>query len=147
MGAPKGNMNNRNSPNQWTAETAPSTEFKWKPGEYGGYSNWLKTLTPEEYSLHMKKRAQKRTMKAAMKAAQEAMQEEWISSLDKAAASVLNKAIQTGDAQALQVVWDRYVGKPSTEVDMTVENRQQNLEEIMSRVKRIADQGDNNGDI
>jgi hypothetical protein len=108
---------------------------RWKPGEYGGYNIWLKNLTPEERAAHLQQRAVKRTMRKAMQQAQEEMQEAWINALDQAAAKVLERAINDGDPQALQVVWDRVIGKPSTEIEMSVENRQATLAEIMQRVK------------
>jgi hypothetical protein len=132
-------------PNAFDSETGKEAGKlrAWKPGEYGGYSQWLAALTPEELAAHKLKRQVKANMRKAMKNAQESMQEAWISALDHAAAKVLQRAIDNGDPQALQVVWDRVVGKPSTEIEMSVENRQQTLADIMMRVKQI---GDENGD-
>ena len=90
----------------------------WEPGK-AVYAEWLKTLTPEEKEQHLAERKIKKSMKQAMKETIEAQQEEWISRINNALVSVINKAEADGDASALIAVYDRLIGKPDSSVDVT----------------------------
>lgn len=90
----------------------------WKPGT-APYATWLAALTPEEKAKHLLERKQKKTMKVAMQEVIDAQREVWLASLNNALASVLQRAVETGDPSALIAVYDRLVGKPDTNVDVT----------------------------
>jgi cell division inhibitor SulA len=83
----------------------------WVPGK-AVYSEWLKTLTADERTLHLQQRAQKKAMKTAMREVVEQYQHQWIAELHNAAWRQLVKARESGDTQAFVAVWDRIVGRP-----------------------------------
>lgn len=88
----------------------------WEPGK-AVYSEWLKTLTPEQKALHLQERKQRKSMKTAMKQVVEQYQSQWIAEMHNAAWVQLVKARDSGDTQAFVAVWDRIVGRPQ-EQDM-----------------------------
>ena len=90
----------------------------WEPGK-AVYAEWLKTLTPEEYKLHLEDRKIKKSMRQSMKETVEAQREEWIARINNAMVSVINKAEAEGDASSLIAVYDRVIGKPDSSVDVT----------------------------
>lgn len=90
---------------------------KWNPG-HAPYSEWLKSLTPEEYQAHLEERRKKKTLKAAMEEIKTQYKAEWAAALHNAAVSVIEKAIRDGDANAFNSVFDRMVGKPEQVVEV-----------------------------
>lgn len=83
----------------------------WRPGE-SPYAEWLKNRTPEELAAHKIQRAQKKSMKKAFDKVVQAQQEIWISRINEGLLAVLKKAVETGDSNAIAVVFDRVIGKP-----------------------------------
>ena len=90
----------------------------WQPGK-APYAEWLRTLTPEEKETHLNERKIRKSMKQAMKEVVEAQQAEWLARINNAMVSVIDKAEREGDAQALATVYDRIIGKPDSQVDVT----------------------------
>lgn len=90
----------------------------WEPGK-AVYSEWLKTLTPEEKQIHLLERKQRKTMKKAMAEVIESQKEAWLAKMNNALDAVLTRAVETGDATALATVYDRIIGKPDTNLDVT----------------------------
>jgi hypothetical protein len=90
----------------------------WLPGT-SPYAEWLRTLTPEEKAEHLVARKVKKSMRKAMQEVIEANQAEWTAKINNAMAKVLEKALLEGDAQSLAIVYDRLVGKPREELDVT----------------------------
>ena len=94
---------------------------QWVPGK-AVYSEWLKTLTPDQRALHLQQRAQRKSMKTAMRQVVEQYQTQWIAELHNAAWRQLVKARESGDTAAFVAVWDRIVGRPQ-EQDQTDDNQ------------------------
>lgn len=84
----------------------------WKPGEHGGYREFLAKLSPEERDEHLKARASRKAMRQAMKQVTEEYQAIWTAELHNAAYKLLQKAQDKGDPIAFAAVWDRIIGKP-----------------------------------
>ena len=93
----------------------------WIPGEspYALWLNNLKQNDPEKYKAHLAKRALKKSMKKAMQETVEAQQEKWVALFNNAAANLMQNALQNGDVSAFTAVYDRFVGKPDTNLDVT----------------------------
>ena len=95
----------------------------YKPGK-PVYSEWLKSLTPEEYDRHLLERKERKTMKQAMQVVIQAQQEKWLALFNNAAEVLMKKALDEGDAQAFIAIYDRFVGKPDSAVDITSAGKQ-----------------------
>lgn len=83
----------------------------WEPGK-APYADYLKSLTPEEKEKHLAARRAKKSMRKAYEQVILSQQEQWLARINQGILAVLEKAIQTGDAQALATVYDRIIGKP-----------------------------------
>lgn len=90
---------------------------KWQPGK-AVYSEWLKTLTKEEYEAHLEERRKRKAMKKAMEGVILEKQNEWLSVMNNAAYMLAMKALQEGDTQAFIAVWDRIIGKPKDSIEV-----------------------------
>ena len=90
----------------------------WEPGK-AVYAEWLKTLTPEEYNQHLAERKINKSLKQAMNETIQAQKEQWIAKINNAMVSVIEKAERDGDPAALVAVYDRLIGKPDNNVDIT----------------------------
>lgn len=90
------------------------------------YADFIKTLTPEEHEAHLAQRALNRekkkmqlSMKEAMKAVIDSNRDQWLATFNNAAVVLMQKALDSGDVQAFTAVYDRFVGKPDSLVDVT----------------------------
>ena len=83
----------------------------WEPGR-AVYSEWLKTLTPEQKAEHLRKRRERKSIKQAMQVVVAEYQSRWTAELHNAAWAQLVKARDSGDTAAFVAVWDRIVGRP-----------------------------------
>jgi len=93
----------------------------WKPG-ISPYALWLNDLRenhPEKYQEHMEKRRVKKSMKAMMNEVVMAQKESWLTLFNNGALKLMEQAINNGDTQAFCAVYDRFVGKPDSNVDIT----------------------------
>lgn len=90
----------------------------WEPGK-SPYSEWLKTLTPEEKEQHLIERKQKKSMRKAFEEVIESQKEAWLAKINNGFEAALNKAIENGDAQSIAIIHDRLIGKPKDNVDIT----------------------------
>tara|TARA_R110000772_G_scaffold29399_1_gene73458 strand:+ start:1317 stop:1670 length:354 start_codon:yes stop_codon:yes gene_type:complete len=93
---------------------------QWKPGE-APYRDFLNKLTPEEYTAHLEARRRRKEMRTVMKKVTEEFQSIWVSELHNAAWKLLERARNTGDAVAFAAVWDRIIGKESSNIDLTID--------------------------
>ena len=62
--------------------------------------------------------------------------EMWLRDLHHAAKVILDKAIEDRDPQAMMAVWDRVVGKPTTQVDMSVQH-ENTVDDIALKLKQM----------
>ena len=62
--------------------------------------------------------------------------EQWLRDLHHAAKVILDKAIEERDPQAMMAVWDRVVGKPTTQVDMSVTN-ETTVDDIAMKLRQM----------
>ena len=62
--------------------------------------------------------------------------EMWLRDLHLAAKVILDKAIEERDPQAMMAVWDRVVGKPTTQVDMSVQH-ENTVDDIAMKLKQM----------
>lgn len=62
--------------------------------------------------------------------------EMWLRELHHAAKVILDKAIEERDPQAMMAVWDRVVGKPTTQVDMSVQH-ENTVDDIAMKLKQM----------
>ena len=118
---------------------------KWIPGE-AQYSTWLKTLTPEEYQAHLDERKVRKSMKQAMKEVFEANQAVWIAKINNAMVAIIDKAEVDADPQALAVIYDRIVGKPDSNVDVTSNGKTIQAPTIVFASKELDDWKDDRDD-
>jgi len=88
----------------------------WKPGE-SPYRDFLNSLTPEQYEAHLEDRRRRKEMRTVMKKVTEEFQSIWVSELHNAAWKLLERARNTGDPVAFAAVWDRIIGKDSSNTD------------------------------
>lgn len=79
----------------------------------------LKENDPEGYKAYLAERKQRKSMRQAMKATVEEQQEKWVAMFNNAAAKLMQQSIDHGDTQAFIAVYDRFVGKPDTSIDVT----------------------------
>lgn len=94
----------------------------WKPGQCPPSALYIRNLKendPEAYKEHLAQRKARKSMKQAMKATVEEQQEKWIAMFNNAAAKLMQQAMDNGDTQAFIAVYDRFIGKPDTSVDVT----------------------------
>lgn len=96
----------------------PNPSILWKPGD-APYALWLKNLTPEEYKKHLEDRKLRKSMRKAMNEVVLAQQEQWMSLFHQGALKLMEKAIAEGDTQAYVAIYDRFIGKPESNVDVT----------------------------
>lgn len=99
---------------------------QWKPGQSGGYADFLRKLKAEDakdggtrYEDYLRKNRQKKAMRKAMETVVLEQQNKWLSQLNNAAAMLLQKAIEEQDHNAFIAVWDRIIGKPRDEIDVS----------------------------
>lgn len=90
-----------------------------KPGFPPASSIWWNKLTPEQKEQEKLKRAQRKSMRKAMAEVVQAQQAQWVALFNNAALELMKKAIEDKDPQAFTAVYDRLVGKPDTNVDIT----------------------------
>jgi hypothetical protein len=83
---------------------------RWQPGQ-APYADFLKSLTPEEKEVHLRKRRERRAMREAFRQVIDEYQHEWAAELNNAAWAVLQRARQTGDPASFVAVFDRIVGR------------------------------------
>lgn len=84
---------------------------RWKPGS-APYADFLKSLTPEQKEIHLRKRREKKAMREVFKQVVDEFQNQWAAEMHNAAWAVLIKARNTGDPQAFAAVFDRIIGRP-----------------------------------
>jgi hypothetical protein len=65
--------------------------------------------------------------------------EQWLQDLHHAAKVILDRAIEERDPQAMMAVWDRVVGKPTTQVDMSVTN-ETTVDDIATKLRQMNEQ-------
>ena len=97
----------------------------FKPGDTP-YVDYLNRLTPAEREAHLEQRRLNKekkklqmTMKEAMKAVIDSNRDQWLATFNNAAVVLMQKALDSGDVQAFTAVYDRFVGKPDSLVDVT----------------------------
>ena len=97
----------------------------WVKGE-PVYSKILAAMTPEEKEKHLADRRKAKeerkaqlTMKQAMKEVIDANREQWLATFNNAAVVLMKQALENGDVQSFTAVYDRFVGKPESNVDIT----------------------------
>jgi hypothetical protein len=98
---------------QYHKEDFPMTQPKWDPSNQP---------TTEEIAGRMMKQELHRHIRRASEELINEHREQWLSELHLAARVILEKAIEDRDQNAMMAVWDRIVGKPTTQVDMSVSN-------------------------
>ena len=84
---------------------------RWKPGQ-APYADFLKSLTPEQKEIHLRKRRERKAMREVFSQVVDEFQSQWAAEMHNAAWAVLIKARTTGDPQAFAAVFDRIVGRP-----------------------------------
>lgn len=99
---------------------------RFKKGCKGPYATYLNSLTPEQYAAHLEERKKRKELKKGMEPIQKSIKEfntqfrdEWATSLLSGMVAVMRRAINNGDPAAMVAVWDRLVGKPGDNVDLT----------------------------
>jgi hypothetical protein len=81
----------------------------------------MKQVPTEEIAGKMMHRALSQQIRKASEELINQNKDEWLRELHLAAQVILQKAIEERDQNALMAVWDRVVGKPTTQVDMSVQ--------------------------
>jgi hypothetical protein len=91
--------------------------------ETGRNPKWeyMKQVPTEEIAGKMMHRALSQQIRKASEELINQNKDEWLRELHLAAQVILQKAIEERDQNALMAVWDRVVGKPTTQVDMNVQ--------------------------
>lgn len=89
---------------------------QWKKG-VSPYKEFLKNLSPEEYAEHLEQRRKRKQMKRMMEEVVQAQAAGWVAMFNNAAVKLLERAVETGDAQAFMAVYDRIIGKPTLNID------------------------------
>lgn len=110
----------------------------WNPGD-APYATWLKTRTPEEKQAHLMKRKIKKAMRKAMQDVVEINQAAWITLFNNGAVVLMNKAIEEGDVQAFCAVYDRFIGKPESAVDITSGGKQMQAPTIIFQTEELTE--------
>ena len=98
------------------------------------YSNYLKSLTPEEHRDHLADRKMKRTLRQVMAGDIDAAREYWAQAMMMAMGAQLHKAIVQGDTAAFTNLWDRTIGKPADTVNMAVQ-QDDTVDDIMAKLQ------------
>jgi hypothetical protein len=93
------------------------------PKGNNAYRDFLDSLTPEEYTLHLDERRKRKSMRAAMERVQNEYQDVWVSQLHNAAFRCLEKAMVHGDPVAFATVFDRIVGKPMQKIEVNSDEK------------------------
>jgi hypothetical protein len=84
---------------------------RWRPGQ-APYADFLKSLSPDEKEIHLRKRRERKAMREVFKQVTEEFQAEWAAEMHNAAWAVLKRARESGDPQAFAAVFDRIIGRP-----------------------------------
>jgi hypothetical protein len=84
---------------------------RWKPGQ-APYADFLKSLTPEQKEIHLRKRRERKAMREVFGQVVDEFQSQWAAEMHNAAWAVLIKARDSGDPQAFAAVFDRIIGRP-----------------------------------
>ena len=88
------------------------------PKGNSSYADFLKSLSEEDYAIHLEERRKRKSMRQAMERVQNEYQDIWISQLHNAAFRCLEKAMVHGDPVAFATVFDRIVGKPAQKIEV-----------------------------
>jgi len=94
---------------------------KWKPGK-AVYSEWLKTLTKEEYEAHLqdrRARKEKKKLKEEMDALVRYNKNLWLSGINNALAKALHQAQITGDIDTVIKIYDRLVDDKNNNINIS----------------------------
>lgn len=140
------------------AKTVPKqrvkgTEPEWRgksgfiPGDAYALARWRATRTEEQERERVRKSEEGwnrnkmiRSLHRAIREQLEQDYEHYSQRLQHALDSVIDRAIQNGDANAMATVWDRLVGKPASTVDMTVNQGADTQDELYRRISELAQQ-------
>lgn len=90
----------------------------WKPGT-APYALWLKNLTPEEYKAHLAERAVRKSLKKDQEKVFSRQTEFWTTAFNNGAIELLQDAVINKNYQAFCAIYDRVIGKPESNVDIT----------------------------
>jgi len=99
----------------------------------------MSTKSTEEIAGVMMTRELSKQIRKASEELINANKEQWLNDLHHAAKVILEKAIEERDPQAMMAVWDRVVGKPTTQVDMSVTN-ETTVDEIAMKLRQMNEQ-------
>jgi hypothetical protein len=96
----------------------------------------MTTKSTQEIAGVMMTRELSKQIRKASEELINANKEQWLNDLHHAAKVILEKAIEERDPQAMMAVWDRVVGKPTTQVDMSVTN-ETTVDEIAMKLRQM----------
>ena len=96
----------------------------------------MTTKSTQEIAGVMMTRELSKQIRKASEELINANKEQWLQDLHHAAKVILEKAIEERDPQAMMAVWDRVVGKPTTQVDMSVTN-ETTVDEIAMKLRQM----------
>ena len=127
--------------------------YRDQSGENNSYKRFLDTLSPEQYEKHLE---QRRINMAITHTVRTTVNELWNKSvlennetwnilLQRAAQSVLERAIERGDPQAFTAITDRLLGKVSQTMTINVKESQ-NEDDILKQIQSMAIQQLSNGE-
>ena len=87
---------------------------RWQPGATP-YRDFLDSLTAEQREQHLREQRERRHMRQVFQETVQEFQNRWAAEMHNAAWAVLMRARDQGDAQAFAAVFDRIVGRQTTE--------------------------------
>jgi hypothetical protein len=95
-----------------------------------------KVVPAHEIAGRMMKQELNRHIRRASEELINQHKEQWLAELHEAAAVILQKARDERDQNALMAVWDRVIGKPTTQVDMSV-RQEDTIDDIASQLQAM----------
>jgi hypothetical protein len=106
---------------------------------YRTYEYIMTTKSTQEIAGVMMTRELSKQIRKASEELINENKERWLNDLHLAAKVILEKAIEERDPQAMMAVWDRVVGKPTTQVDMSVTN-ETTVDDIATKLRQMNEQ-------
>jgi hypothetical protein len=107
-----------------------------KGNKGGGRRIFKEKLTEDERLRYNRERRIVRSIRKTMQDEIDRLQTQWVTALSRGAESVLARAIDEGDPQALSTVWDRVIGRPTTVMEVSSKN-DDSIEDVMAKLEAL----------
>lgn len=129
----------------------PNGNPAWTKGK-PVYSEWLKTLSKEDYEAHLRKRAldkedrmKKLTRKQVFEEVLDAQKAQWVAESNNIMVTHAKEA-KLGNVQSARLVFEYLFGKPETQVDITSNGNTLQAPTIIFKTRQIDDWKDIDSD-